>query len=313
MNQFWMDFHFLRPMAFLLAPVAIAIWWVWGRSSDPLRGWRQQMEPQLLNALTVGAGVEKRSVNHRVLVFWVLVFWLLTILAIAGPTWQLEPSPFGDDSTPLMILLKADASMLEPNPSPSRMERAHMKIADLADQRPGQPMGLIAYSGSAHLVLPPTKDTKVVAEMAREISPKIMPRSGDRLDLAIKEANRVLSGSDGGGSLLVLADTVELAPSRLAEIRGQISFPIQFLAVTSLDLSENQSIQDAAAALDGSVVQLDAEGNDISRIVRKAASNRGALAGEQKGHWQEAGYWLVPLIAVIVLMSFRREFTQEKT
>lgn len=308
MNQFWMDFHFLRPKIFLLVPVAIAIWWIWRRSSDPLQGWRQQMEPHLLEALTVGEGVERKSVNH-----WVLVFWLLTLLAIAGPTWQLEPSPFGDDSTPLMILLKADASMLEPTPTPSRMERAHMKIADLADQRPGQPMGLIAYAGSAHLVLPPTKDTKVVAEMAREISPRIMPRSGDRLDLAIQEANRVLSGSESGASLLVLADTVELATNRLTEIRIQNAFPIQFLAISSLDLSENQSIQNAAAVLDGSVVQLDAEGNDISRIVRRVANTRGTLAGKQSGHWQEVGYWLVPVIAVIVLMSFRREFTQEKT
>ena len=62
--------------------------------------------------------------------------------------------------------------MESPDPAPSRIERAHLKIADLADIRKGQPLGLIAYAGSSHLVLPPTRDTAVVAQMAAEISPR---------------------------------------------------------------------------------------------------------------------------------------------
>ena len=121
---------------------------------------------------------------------WLLVGWLLAVVAVAGPTWRLEPSPFADDATPLMILLKADISMETPDPAPSRLERARLKIADLAAARKGQPLGLIAYAGSAHLVLPPTRDTAVVAQMAAEISPEIMPVPGDRLDLALRKAAR---------------------------------------------------------------------------------------------------------------------------
>ena len=42
------NFHFIRPAWLLLAPVAIVIWWFWRRSSEPLRGWRRQIDPDLL-------------------------------------------------------------------------------------------------------------------------------------------------------------------------------------------------------------------------------------------------------------------------
>ena len=41
--------------------------------------------------------------------------------------------------------------------------------------------GLIAYAGSAHLVLPPTTDGTVVTTMASALAPDVMPRQGDAL------------------------------------------------------------------------------------------------------------------------------------
>ena len=32
-------------------PLVIGLWWLWQRRSDPLRGWREQMDPDLLEAL----------------------------------------------------------------------------------------------------------------------------------------------------------------------------------------------------------------------------------------------------------------------
>ena len=204
-------FHFLRPAALLLAPLAVLVWWLWQRRADPLRGWRSQVDPELLTALAD----ESDSSNTR---HWpILIAWLLTTIAIAGPSWKPEPSPFAEDASPLVILLKADVSMDTPDPTPSRIERAHLKIKDLAAARKGQPLGLIAYAGSAHLVLPPTKDTAAVATMAAEITPDIMPTPGDRLDLAIARAAELLG--DGNGTLLVITDTATSATPSLAEAR----------------------------------------------------------------------------------------------
>lgn len=303
-----MSLHFIRPGWLLLAPLAVALWWLWRRRSDPLRGWREQIAPDLLEALVVGRESIK-SGNAR----WLLVAWLVAIVAIAGPTWRLEPSPFADDVTPLMILLKADVSMMQPDPAPSRLERARLKIADLGEARKGQPLGLIAYAGSAHLVLPPTRDTATVAQMAAEISPDIMPISGDRLDLALREAVRVLAEGQSGGSIVVLADAVDTDPAALAALRKEFSIPVQFLAINAPESSQSDSLRAAAKTLGADVEQIDVEGKDIAAIVRHAASAPIAKRGQQGKRWQEAGYWLVPLIGLIVLASFRREESEEES
>ena len=301
------DFHFIRPGWLLLAPLAIGLWWLWRRHADPLRGWRAQIAPELLEALVIG-----RAAAHRGPARWLLAAWLLTIAAIAGPTWRLEPSPFADDATPLMILLKADASMEQPDPAPSRLERARLKIADLAEARQGQPLGLIAYAGSAHLVLPPTRDTTIVADMAAEISPAIMPVPGDRLDLALREAARILAEDQAGGSIVVLADTVDTDPAEMQALQKEISLPVQFLAINAPDSSQDEALRAAARVLKASVEPLDVvEGQDIAAIVRRAASTPLAQRGEQGGRWQEAGYWLTPLIGLIVLAAFRRAHSED--
>jgi len=300
------NFHFIRPAWLLLAPLAFGLWWLWQRRSDPLRGWREQIAPELLEALVVGRESGKFGSAR-----WLLAAWLVAVVAIAGPTWRLEPSPFAADATPLMLLLKADVSMMQPDPAPSRLERAHLKIADLAEARKGQPLGLIAYAGSAHLVLPPTRDTAIVAKMAAEIGPEIMPMPGDRLDLALREAARVLAEGKQGGSIVVLADAVDTDPAALAALRKDISIPIQFLAINSPESSQNDSLRAAAKTLGADVEQITVEDNDIAAIVRHAASAPGAQRGEQSERWQEAGYWLVPLVGVVVLVSFRREQSAE--
>ena len=167
------DFHFIRPLWLLLLPAVVGLWWIAISTSDALRGWRLIMDAELLAAMTVG-----RDRPQRIQHILPLVGWILAVIAIAGPTWRPEPSPFADDPAPVMILLRAGESMNRTDLAPSRMERARLKVADFAKLRKGQPMGLIAYAGSAHLVLPPTRDTSIVADMAAEISPDLMPAPG---------------------------------------------------------------------------------------------------------------------------------------
>jgi Ca-activated chloride channel family protein len=296
--------HFIRPVWLLLAPLAIALWWFWQRQADPLRGWREQIAPQLLAALTIG---EARAA--RLPALGLLGTWLVAIVAIAGPTWRLEPSPFADDATPLLVLLKADASMTQGPPAPSRLERARLKIADLAQARQGQPLGLIAYAGSAHLVLPPTRDTAVVAQMAAEIGPQIMPVPGDRLDLALRAAARVLEKDDRGGSIVVLADTVDITAAQADTLRNALPFAVQFIAINTPGSPENDALRVAARRLDADVEPLDVDGADIGAVMRRAARAPVAQRGEQGGRWQEAGFWLVPLLALAAALSFRRKQT----
>jgi Ca-activated chloride channel family protein len=301
-KEFIANFHFIRPIYLLLLPVVGLVWWFWQRRSDPLRGWREQIAPELLSALTVGGKASNRRAASGL-----LAAWLLGVFAIAGPTWRLEPSPFADDATPLMVLLKADAGMEIADPAPSRLERARMKIADLADARKGQPLGLIAYAGSAHLVLPPTRDTTVVSQMAAEISPDVMPVPGDRLDLALRETARILLKGNQGGSIVILADEIGTVPASLVELQKEIPFPIQILAINSPGSPQDDSVRASARILEATVEPLSVTDSDIAAIVRRAAQTPVAQLGELGGQWQEMGYRVLPLIGLLLLSSFRRE------
>ncbi len=302
------QFHFLRPEWLLLALPAVGLWWLWRRSQDPLRGWRDQMDPALLDALvTRHDSRADRSAQG------LLAGWLLAVIAIAGPAWRPEPNPFAEDASALVILLKADASMGQPDPAPSRLERAKLKIADLAEARKGQPLGLIAYAGSAHLVLPPTRDTAVVARMAAEIGPEIMPKPGDRLDLAVSLAGEILADQEAGGSLLVVADAVDGDRETVVEnLRQAGRQPVLFLGMNAPGSSEDQTIRETAREIRGKVESLTVDDTDIEAIVRAAAHPPVSRSADREAtgtrvRWREAGWYLVPVLAALAALAFRRE------
>jgi Ca-activated chloride channel family protein len=299
-------FHFIRPSGLLLLPLCVGLWWLWQRYSHPLRGWQEQIAPELLRALVVG-----RTSAANWPVRGLLLTWLLAALTIAGPTWRPAPSPFADDATPLIIVLKADAGMERPGATASRLDLARLKIVDLANARKGQPLGLIAYAGSAHLVLPPTRDTAIIGVMAAEISPAIMPEPGDRLDLALREAAGVLAEGRQGGSVVVLADSVDTDPAALRKLRQETDLPVQFLALSEPDTPEDKGLRDGAHTLGATVETPDVAGGDIAALIRRAAGTPVAQQGGREGHWQEAGYWLLPLIALLALAPFRRKVAAE--
>jgi Ca-activated chloride channel family protein len=274
-----------RDLYFWPLATAVLVWWLARRSQDPLRGWRAVMDRDLLDALTVGKYARDRWRGAGL-----LAGWLLAVVAVAGPTWRPEPSPFADDPVPVMLLLRAGETMDQSDLVPSRMERARLKIADYAAERKGQPLGLAAYAGSAHLVLPPTRDTSVVATMAADISPAIMPKPGDDLASALKLAARTL-GSDGG-SIVIVADTVDEGnDDALAEFARESSLPLRFLAIARAETPEQDAVQRAASALNATVTLMTADLEDVRSLVRSTARAPVATASAGEGtRWAEAGW-----------------------
>jgi Ca-activated chloride channel family protein len=296
------NFHFLRPAWLALIPVAVWLWWLSRKRLDPLGGWRSLMDAQLLAAMTVG------NVDHsKRRSLMLLVAWILGTVSLAGPAWRPEPSPFSDDPVPVMLLLKAGESMQLSDLSPNRMERARLKAVDLAKARGQEPMGLIAYAGSVHFVLPPTRDTSVVGDMAVEISPDIMPQKGDDLAMALKLAMTTLE--DSGGSIVVILDTVATPDaSEFHELAKVNRKPIQFLAVARENTPEIDSIREAASVLNASVTMMTPDTEDVQSIAKAASGSPGAISAAVEGVcWAEDGWWLVPVLAALSLIEFRRE------
>ena len=303
MTTFVENFHFLRPWALLLVLPAVALWWRNGQAADTTRRWRKVIEPELLKHLVVGGDTRHFLRPHDL----ILAGWIVAAIAIAGPTWQRDPSPFVEQAAPVVIVLKVTPSMMTPDLAPTRLDRGRQKIADLLKLRDGMPAGLVAYSGSAHLVLPPTPDRDVVIGMAGALSLAIMPREGDQFGSAVKLAAQVLRDGGQGGSILVVADMV--APDQVAALKQVAAgAPVTFLGVAPpAAVDADAGLAAAVSGLGAREITATIDNADVTAIARRLAAAPGApVAAGETVRWQEEGYWLVPLIVLLVLLWFRR-------
>ncbi len=296
------DFHFLRPLWLLVLLPALAVWWGLWRQQDRAASWRQVVDPHLLEHLIIGESTRRGPRPIHLL----LVIWIICTVALAGPAWRTEPSPFADDEAGLMVLLKISGTMMASDVQPSRLERAKHKLRDLLELRKGSSTGLIVYSGSAHLVMPLTRDDRIVGTMVEDLTPELMPVDGDALVQALQLAGQVLGKSGVPGSALVIADNV--SPLQVEALStAEIALAVQFLSVQSPATLTDNGLQSAATILNAPVVKLTVDQADVQRVTRRAQSRiKAVTATNDKTRWQDAGYALLPLLALFALMWSRR-------
>lgn len=288
-------FHFMRPEWLAALAVSALIAWLLARHGDFRRAWRGLIDERLLDHLLV----EEQGRGRLKLWHLIGVAWLLAALALAGPTWKREPSPFVEDRAALFIIMKVTPSMKLADIQPSRLERTVHKVRDLLELRKGALTGLIAYSGSAHLVMPLTRDAKIVGDFAAELAPEIMPRDGDAATEAVALAEERLDRSGLPGSIVVIADAMEAGQADALSSR----YPVHVLAVAS---EEDPGLVAAVGKGGGILARVAPDTLDVERLASRA--ERSMVTAPESGggeRWADFGFWLIPLIAVIMLVWFR--------
>jgi len=296
------EFHFLRPYWLLLVLPVLIVWWGLWRGQDKMASWRQIMDSHLLPHLLVGEAKHARLRPIQLL----LAVWVICSIALAGPAWRMEPSPFADDQAGLVVVLKVSGTMLATDVQPSRLERAKHKLRDLLEQREAASTGLIVYSGSAHLVMPLTRDDRIISSMVEDLTPDLMPTDGDALTDALLLAEQMLGKSGETGSILIIADSVSSAQVQsLSE--AAIVPPVQFLALQPPNAPTESGLKSAANELSATVVNLTVDQSDVDTLARRALSGLKAVSVNNEGaRWQDAGYTLLPLLAFLLLMWSRK-------
>ena len=204
------------------------------------------------------------------------------------------------------MLLKVSGTMNATDVQPSRLERAKHKLRDLLVLRKGSSTGLIVYSGSAHLVMPLTRDNRIISAMVEDLTPELMPEEGDVLTEAIELAETLFTRAGVPGSVLVMTDSV--SPSQLQILAvGDVGLPAQFLSIHSSSAPLDPGIENAAAEMRASVVRLTVDQSDVERLAGRARSKIRSVNSDQMGdRWQDSGYALLPFIALCALMWSRK-------
>ncbi|MGD2016410.1 MAG: VWA domain-containing protein [Desulfobacterales bacterium] len=304
------NFHFLRSYWLLILIPTTLVWWTLFRRQNDKSAWKGLIAPHLLDHLLVGSNRKAQIQPIHLL----LVVWVLMGVSRSGPSWRKEPSPFSEDTAGMFVLLKVTPSMMAEDVPPSRLERAKQKLHDLLDLRQWGATGLIAYSGSAHLVMPLTRDGRIVNTMAEGLGPDTMPVEGDALVDAISLAGKLFNQPGRIGSVVVITDTV--SPAQIAKFDqkdSQVQIPLQFLALNPLGAPADKGLAEAANALDAQVSLLSVDASDVRGISRQAEQDLKSVLAEQSGErWKDSGYAFVPLIVLVSLMWARRGWTVQE-
>jgi len=300
-------FHFLRPwMLLLLIPGWLFVWWLLRQQNDILR-WKAIVNPKLLSHLLV----ESREKVSKIQAPWHLgVVWSLIVLALSGPAWQLKPAPFTQDEAQIVFVMKVTESMETKDLTPSRLKRAVFKMKDMMDLRPDTKAALVAYSGSAHLVLPLTKDHAILNTFSQALSPKIMPQKGDNLKEALLLAAKQFDSR--GGTIVVFADAVDPTQAKAVSKKGLAQdAKVLFLAVASLELLDQKGFEQSTSLLDAEWTGMTVDDQDVKKIASWVDTAFSKAGAKDNARYEDGGYLLIPLILLLMLLWFRQGFIAE--
>ncbi len=300
-------FHFLRPeYLLLLLPSWALVWWLLKTQNDEKK-WQKVISPKLLKYLLV----EPKQQHAKIPAPWHLgVVLTLMIVAVSGPSWKLKASPFAQDTTKIALLVSIKESMLTTDIQPSRLSRAVIKIEDLLKLKADRKAALIAYSGTAHLVLPLTSDHSIIKTFAQALSPDIMPLPGDNILDALALASRQLKTK--GSTIILLTDSISPSSAKLAQKQGyKNDMNIILWQIASPQLTSDSDFQSAASILDAKVVKYSRDESDVKLVSAMIESNfKDAQQGDEE-KYEDGGYILVPLIFFFLLLWARQGFIAE--
>jgi Ca-activated chloride channel family protein len=320
------DFHFLRPLWLLLLPFAALLPLLWRRSRDLQRRLRGNIAEHLLPHLLITPQDQQwlRPVHL------VCALLMLGTIAAAGPTWEQDRPDFLENRAPLIIAIDLSPSMDANDVQPSRLEAAKHKLHDLIQRRAGARNALIAYAGSAHLVLPPTDDPALLDTFIQALGTELIGKPGKNVGAVIDQAKRLLAAEKTPGTLLLITDGADTSTlNDLGKKLDGSALQVLVLAVGSEDGGiihdangqprtdnngrpalgsfDQDAIKQLASTLDAPLGSLTLNDDDLDWVDLHAQQHFQSASDEQRElHWKDAGYWLCWPLLLLAFFSVRK-------
>jgi Ca-activated chloride channel family protein len=294
-------FHLLRPYALLLIPLALALAWLWQRMGDARGRFHGMIAEHLLRHLIV-----MPKGNARLQPIHLLVATLIVgALALAGPTWEQDRPPFLDNRAPLILAVDLSPSMNSNDIAPTRLQAVKHTLHDLINRRHGARIGLIAYAGSAHLVLPATDDPALLDSFIQVLSSDLIAARGKDVLGAVAIADRVLAAEKTPGTLVLMTDGADAAQfDALGKRVDQQDLQVLIVATTR---QADASLKQLASAIDAPLGSLTPNDDVLDWIELHAQTHFEAVSADSQNlHWKDAGYWLIYPLLVLAFFSLRR-------
>jgi len=333
MQQFIEQFHFLRPdWIWALLPFMLVML-LWYRREGKSRSWQSYCDVELLPFLMVGSEAGR---SYFLMVVGGLA-GLLTIIALAGPTWEQRPQPLFRSQSAMVIALDLSLSMKATDVRPDRLERAKLKLRDILERRKEGQTGLMVFAAEPFVVTPLTTDTATITAMLASIDTNLIPpeAQGSHPERALGKAVELMqqAGMVQGDILLISDGTAAGCGERCIDAAAEVNKAGYRLSVIAVGTSEGTPIPTAKGYLkdsDGTIVipKLDDMGlrdmvlsgggrfsplrgddADIDAVLSLAdaiTSQQLQSSDEKSQQWYESGPWLLLLLLPLAALFYRR-------
>ena len=323
------DFHFLRPLCLLAFFPLVALIHFWVKKTHGRSKWLSAINSELLSVL-----IEDNAKSSGTWLKAALLFALfVSVIGLAGPTWEKLPQNVEQKNDALVILLDLSLSMLGEDIKPSRMIKAKQKVIDILRLRKEGLTGLIAYAGDAHSVVPLTDDNATIENLLVALDPTMMPVFGSNPEHAMTLAVELFSNAGmQEGRVLVISDGIDDISS-VSKFRNS-AFPISVIGVGTsqgttipIDLPgegrrfikdpsnepvivrlEEDNLAQVANQSFGRYARLSIGEQDISRALSTSLPTEDASIKVEREFdtWADQGHWVTLLLLPLVLIGFRR-------
>lgn len=202
------------------------------RVALPLKHFDQSMHYWYLNTDTSVKAAGKRQLLLSFL------FWLFFSLALSGPEYpQIIDSNISTTGDSVMVLLDVSKSMNSSDEAPTRLLRAKNELLNLIDKiKINDRLGVILFSGSSHLLFPPTNDKAAMTFFIENIKEDILPISGSLIDKALLYSQHLLTSDNTKGlfsHIILMTDgDVKSDKQVLSNIKAlNINYPVYVVGV----------------------------------------------------------------------------------
>ncbi len=326
------QFHFIRPWWLLaLLPILFFLWQLLKKQVQA-GSWQavcdEHLLPQLLDQYQQGP--------NRWPYYILAVIWLLTVLALTGPTWTRLPQPVYRAQSAVVVAMDMSQTMYAKDLPPSRLERERFKAMDLLKLATAKQVGMVAFSREAYVVSPLTNDTHTISEMVPQLTPNIMPVSGQNIKQAlIKSAALIKQGGDAKGQIVLFtsaqATASDMAQAAKLEKEGITTsvLGIGTLAGAPIPTSRGfyadsrgdvvltklheTSLQALAKAGGGHYQRFNNNDSDVRQLLNGHATSltKATKMMDKTDIWKDEGRWLLWLVLPLLLLGFRRGWFEE--
>ncbi|OEE65047.1 hypothetical protein A1OS_15160 [Enterovibrio norvegicus] len=320
------DFTFMYPQwLFAALPLALLLPWVKGKAQTS-----GLIAPHLSKLLS-GNRADTGKQKHWPLVV-LAIAWLLSVLALAGPSWQKNEMPAVNLAGARVLVMDMSRSMYATDVSPNRLTQARFKALDMLPGWKEGSTGLVAYAADGYIISPLTDDASTLKTLLPELSPEIIPIPGSNAAAGVVQAMELLSqaGFADGDIVLITDGMTERESKATLDALDGSQYRVSVLAIGTqqgapIQLPDGSLIEQngtpvvAKVRLDtlspitkatGGILQMWQPTNrDVDNIVAFTEKPRdGAAQGKSKSVEERlnAGYWLIIPVLLLALLGFRR-------